>query len=220
MKIIVAGGRHEADFIVKMFKEEKHELIVINQDYKFAEYISTSNDIAVFPGDPSKAYVLEDADAQDADVLIALSENDIDNYVICVTAKKIFGIKKCISICRNPKNVEIFKNLGVDRVISSTYLIGQTIKNESSMENVIKTLSIEDEKIVVLEVVVDEDFSLVDQQLMNINFPKNVNISCVYRDPHVIIPKGTTTIKANDTLIVITTPSEQEEIIDFLSKRK
>jgi len=101
MKIVIAGGKHEADFIVKMFKEDHHQLIVINQDRKFAEYISENNNISVFPGDPTKAYTFEDAEVDGADVVIALSEKDTDNYVTCITAKTKFDVKKCISIVRS-----------------------------------------------------------------------------------------------------------------------
>lgn len=220
MKIVIAGGRHEADFIVKMFKEDHHELIVINQDQGFAEYISSTNNVPVFPGDPTKAYVMGDASITGADVLIALSESDTDNYVICVTAKKQFMVKRTVSIVRNPKNVELFKRLGVDSVISSTYMLGQVIKNEASIENITKTLSIEDEKIVVIEIGVKADYNLVNLAIKEIEFPRNINISCVFRDPHVIIPNGNTVIRPNDKLIVISTPNEQEEVIEFLQRRQ
>jgi trk system potassium uptake protein len=220
MKIVITGGKHEADFIVKMLKEEHHQLIVINQDREFAEYISSHNDIPVFPGDATKAYTLSDAEAQNADVLLALSDNDTDNYITCITAKRLFNIKKTVSKVRNPKNVELFKKLGIDSVISSTYLLAQTILNESSVEKIIKTLSIEDEKIVMMELGIDEDFALVNKRLMDIHFPKNINISCIFRDPHVIIPKGDTVIRSGDKLIIITTPSEEDEIIEYIQKRR
>jgi trk system potassium uptake protein len=220
MKIVIAGGKHEADFIVKMLKEEHHQLIVINQDREFADYISSNNDIPVFPGDPTKAYCLSDAEADHADVLLALSDNDTDNYITCITAKRLFKIKKTVSKVRNPKNVELFKRLGIDSVISSTYLMGQTILNESSVENIIKTLSIEDEKIIMIEIAVENDFQLVNKKIMDIHFPKNINISCIFRDPHVIIPNGSTVIKPEDKLIIVTTPSEQDEIVDYIQRKK
>ncbi len=220
MKIVIAGGKHEADFIVNMFKEDHHELIVINPDHDFAEYISTNNDVPVFSGDPTKTYCLSDAEIQDADVLIALNMLDTDNYVTCMIAKRIFNVTKTVCIVRNPKNVDIFKTLGVDAVISSTYMLGQMIKNETSLESIIKTLSFEDEKIVVIEIGIEEDYELVNKTLQEIEFPSNINISCIYRDPHVIIPKGSTVIKPFDRLIVISTPQEQAAVIKFLQKRK
>ena len=42
--------------------------------------------------------------------------------------------------------LKYLKKLGVDSVISSTYLLAQMILNESSVEKILKTLSIEDEK--------------------------------------------------------------------------
>ncbi|MFP4177426.1 MAG: potassium channel family protein [Acholeplasmataceae bacterium] len=220
MKIVIAGGKHEADFIVKMFKEDHHDLIVINQDRKFAEYISEKNNVSVFPGDPTKAYTFEDAEANGADVVIALSEKDTDNYVTCITAKTKFNVKKCISIVRNPKNVEIFRKLGIESVISSTYMLGQIIRNEASMKNITRTLPLEEEKIVVIEVMIEEDYALVNKPLKKIVFPKNINISCIFRDPHVIIPTGDTMIRAYDKLIVISTPKDQDEIITFLQKKR
>jgi trk system potassium uptake protein TrkA len=220
MKIVIAGGKHEADFIVSKLKKEHHQLIIINQDRDFAQYISANNDIDVFPGDPTKAYTLSDAEAQQADVLLALSDNDTDNYITCITAKKLFNIKKTVAKVKNPKNVELFKRLGIDSVISSTYLLAQTILNESSVENIIKTLSIEDEKIVMLEIGVEEEYAIVNKRLMDIRFPSNINISCIFRDPHVIIPKGDTLIKENDKLIIISTPNDQDEIVEFIQKRK
>ena len=220
MKIVITGGKHEADYIVNILKKEHHHLIVINQDIEFAKYISSNNHIDVFPGDPTKAYTLSDAEAHNADVLLALSDDDTDNYITCITAKKLFHVKRTVAKVKNPKKVELFKRLGIDSVISSTYLLAQTILNESSVENIIKTLSIEDEKIVMLELGVEEEFAIVNKRLMDIKFPSNINISCIFRDPHVIIPKGDTRIKADDKLIIISTPNDQEEIIEYIQKRK
>jgi trk system potassium uptake protein len=220
MKIVITGGMHEADFIVKMLKDEHHKLIVINQDRQVADYISSNNDIPVFPGDPSKAYCLDDAEVNDADVLIALTDSDTDNYIICITAKRLFNIRRTVAKVRNPKNVDLFRRLGVDSVISSTYLIGQSILNESSIEKMIKKLAFEDDKIVMIEIEVEENFALVNKKIMDIKFPRNINISCIYRNPHVIIPSGSTEIKPDDKLIIITTPTEQEEIINYIRKKK
>ena len=72
----------------------------------------------------------------------------------------------------------------------------------------------------MIELGVEADYHLVNKPIMEIEFPKNINISCIFRDPHVIIPKGSTVIKPNDKLIIITTPSEQDEIVEFVQKKK
>ena len=87
MKVLITGGQNEADFIIKMFKEAKHQLIVVNSDQKYCQYLSKENHIKVYIGDPTQISVLHDAGAMDCDLAIALCPNDEDNFVICQISK-------------------------------------------------------------------------------------------------------------------------------------
>jgi trk system potassium uptake protein TrkA len=219
MKIVVVNGRHEADFIIKKFKKDKHHLIVINKNQESAEYISTNNQIPVLCEDATKAYTLSDADADNADVLIALSADDIENYVTCLTAKRVFNVKRVVSLVQNPKRVDLFKELGIDSVICSTYLLGESIKNESIIETFTKKLSLENDKIMIAETLVDEDYAVANKMIKDIAFPPSINISCIYREPEVIIPNGSSIIKPGDKLIIVSSPEDQEMIIDFIHQK-
>ena len=109
MKIAITGGHSEAEFIISMFMKEKHQLVIINDDMEMAKKISQDNGLNVYYGDPTRPHILEDAGIKGSDILISLSDVDTDNYVICMLAKKVFNVKKCICIVKNPKNVDIFK---------------------------------------------------------------------------------------------------------------
>lgn len=219
MKIVIVNGTHEADFIIKKFKQEKHDLTVINSDREFGTYISAANRIPVLYGDPTKAYVLEDASAYNADVFIALSTNDIDNYVACITAKQLFNAKRVVCVVRNPKRVDVFKKLGIDSVISSTYLLGESIKNESIIEDFIRTMTMENEKILITEMIVDENSVIANQKVRDAKIPDFINIGCIYRDPEVVIVNGDTTIYPHDRLVIISTPQRQKQAIDFIQRK-
>lgn len=220
MKIVIANGKHEADFIINMFKGQNKDLVVINSDKNFADYIVRSSKVPVFVGEPYKRFVLEDSGTRDADIFIALGEKDTDNYAACMLAKKEFNVKKCICTVTNPKNVDTFKKLGIDSIISSTYLLANSIKSASSLEDVIQTLSIEEDKIVLTEIIINPTYKIANQKIMDINFPKNATISCIYREPHVIIPNGSTVILPKDKLVVISTPVEQEKVVKFIQTTK
>ncbi len=219
MKVVVVGGNHEADFIIKMLKEnKKNQIVVINEDSVIANYLSEENNIPVFIGDPTKAYTFEELEIADFDILIALSSVDSDNYVICQIAKNIFNIKKCICTVKNPKNVDVFKKLGIDSAISSTYLLSQTVKNETTLDDIFKTLSLEDEKITITEIKIKAEFSIIGKTLKELELPKNTTISCVYRNPHVIIPNGQTMILENDKLLIISDPQTQKAVLKYVQR--
>ena len=220
MKIVIANGEHAADYIIKKFKSSQNRLVVINDSRETAQYLTRSNKIPVFYGQPYKYFVLEEAHVEDADIFIALGDVDTDNYVSCLLAKRVFNVKKVICTVNNPKNVELYRELGIDSVVSSTQLLATSVMNESSLEDLIKTMSLEDEQIVLTEVVMRPSFEIVNKRIMDINFPKNGNISCIYRKPSVIIPNGQTTILPKDKLLIVSTPQHQKEILNFIQKTK
>ena len=220
MKIVIAGGYHAADYIIKKFKSKQNKLIVINSKREIAQYLTKSNQIPVFYGEPFKYFVLDEANVEDADIFIALGNVDTDNFVSCLLAKKVFNVKKCICTVNNPKNVRLYRELGIDSVVSSTQLLATSILSESSIEDLIKTMSLENEQIVLTEVVIKPNYEIANKRIMDLNFPKQGNISCVYRKPNVIIPNGSTVILPKDKLLVVSTPKYQRDILAFIQKTK
>ncbi len=215
MKIVICSGRHDALYLINMFKHH-NDLIVINPDRFFASHITKEFHIPVIVGESYNKDVLELAHIENADILIALNEKDTDDFVTCKLAKELFHVKKCICTINNPNQVELYKTLGVDSVISSIYLLGNSIKAESSIESFIKTMSLEDDKVIMTEIMVDEKYPLCNKTLQEINFPKFANISCVYRKPTVIIPNGQTVILPKDKLIIVSSPQDQARVIQFI----
>ena len=218
MKIVICEGTHEADYIIRMFRSRENQLIVINSSRDFASSITKKYHIPVIVGESYKQSVLSLAHIEKADILIALNESDTDDLVTCMLAKQVFKVKKTICTVNNPKNVELYKDLGVDSVVSSTYLLGTTVKAESSIESLIKTMSLEDDKIVMTEITIESNYEIANKKIMELNFPKFANISCVYRKPTVIIPNGQTLILPKDKLIVVSTTADQKKVIDFVKR--
>ena len=143
MKIVVAGGREEADFLIGSLLSKKNKVKVINEDKNYSKYLAEKHNISVLNGDSSKEYILEDADVFNYDVLIALTNNDADNFVTCQIAKKKFNVKKVVCTVTNPINVEVFEKLGINTVISSTYSVAKLLEQATTLENLVNTLSSE-----------------------------------------------------------------------------
>lgn len=219
MRIVIAGGRTQADFLIGNLKARKHRLTVINGDNRYCKYLAENHKIPVFHGDPSKYFVLEEADIFNYDVLVALTEKDADNLAICQYAKRCFGIKKVICTVRNPKNVSLFKKLGIDNVISSTHMVAQYITEATTLENIIKTLTLENDKIVISEIVIEEKYDCVGKTLSNISLPPNTIIACIIRrSSEMIVPTGNDCINAGDKLLVLTSVENQKKAITAIIK--
>ena len=220
MKIVIVNGSNSADYLVKRFKEEKHQVIIINSKNEWAEYISRKNAVDVYVGDPTKLYVLEDNNIEDANLFISLSDNDCENYVSCLMAKKLFHVEKVLCSVLNPKNVDIFKRLGIDIVISSTHIIGETIKNMVSISDIVSSLTFENSKIIISEVILKKGDFAIDKALKDLVFGEKSTISCIIRNKNVIIPKGYTILNEKDKILLVSTPDTQNNVINYLKNGK
>lgn len=219
MRVVIAGGKVEADFVINALNEQHYSLTIINPDRSYAEYLSTKYDLPVFAGDPTKIYVLEDAEVHKSDIFLALADDDTDNYVMCQAAKKLFNIDRVIAIVRNPNNVQVFKELGIDRVINATSLLVMNIENDTKINQITRQLSINDDQIVILEVNLDDESLIINKKIMDIDFPSNVNISLIIREGNQIVPRGFNQILSGDKLIIVTSVEEKSKVLSFFERR-
>lgn len=131
MRVVIAGGRSRTDFLIESLVRSGNEVVVINVDRAWCEYLSAHHNVPVICGDATKRYVLDDADIEGFDLMIALSDSDADNLVICHLAQRFFGIDRQVCTAYNPRNVPVFKKLGITSVVSATYLLSKYIEETS-----------------------------------------------------------------------------------------
>lgn len=220
MKVVIAGGDSQAEFIISMFKGKSNELIVINPSKQVAETLAKRCRVSVTTGYPWRKFVLEEAGAYDADVFISLCEKDTDNYASCIMAKNVFAAKKTICVVNNPKNVELYKRLGLDSVISSTYLLAQSIRGESSLASITKTLSIDNDKINVVEAIILSKYEICFKRIKDIAFPRYASIAAIYRNFQIIIPSGMVELQPKDTLLMVTAPSNIKKLLAYVQQER
>lgn len=218
MRAIIVGGDTNADYIVKTFIRNHIPFIVVNQDKHVADFISKHNHIDVYCNATNKLYTYNELHINNYDLVVALENDDIKNYIIVMMLKKNFNVKKAICTVNDPDNVSIFRELGVDTPICSSHLLSQRILNDSDIESVMKTLSLENDKIVITELSLKDDYAIVGKEIKDVIFPRIANISCIYRSFQIIIPKGNTKLLPGDRLIICSEAKDQKEIIDFIKK--
>lgn len=216
MKIVIANGTNQAAYLIGIFKAQKHRVIVINSSKTDAQYLLNTLHVPVMVGNPWSRHVLSAAKINGADLFISLCDKDTDNFASCLIAKRYFEVDKCISLVSNPANVELYKRLGIDSAVSSTYLLGQTIKNESTVESVFNTLSLENDKIVIVEFRVSPKHRFCNHAIMDLDFPKFASIAAIYRNYRVIIPNGQVELKPRDKLLVVVSKEDEQKMLDFL----
>lgn len=217
MRIMIVGGRRKAWFLTKAFIQKKHKITLINKDADYCSKLSSDfEDAIVINGDGSKPFILEDANTQNMDIVIALASNDADNLVICQLCKNVFNVPRTMALVSSPQNVDIFSKLGVDTTVSSVALLTSIIEQRAFADDIKNFLSVGSGEVGIFEISVTEDSPICDKTLAEANIPSEATISCVIRNDVPIIPKGFTKILADDKLVVVAIAEEQEKVLEAI----
>lgn len=126
-------------------------------------------------------------------------------------------MERAVATVSNPRNVSVFKKLGVNTAISATYTIAKIIEQASTIENLVNSLSIEQENIVLSELLLTGKCAVVNKKLKELSLPKNVIICCILRNVDMIVPNGETVLQEHDKLLLLCPTALQECVLDMLT---
>ena len=206
MRIIIVGGGNVGYYLVKTLMAEKHHIMLIDSSRARCERIENAFGgayVEVTHGDGTNAECLRDAGIYHAEALIAVTGQDQNNLVSCQLAKDYFGVKRTIARVKNPKNIRVFEQLGVDSVISSTARIAGSIDSELDWADVNALLTRKATHVRVREALVDARSPYNGKRLNEIGLPKGMIIVTVVRDGEAVIPDGETVLNADDNVVIL-----------------
>jgi trk system potassium uptake protein TrkA len=217
MKIVIVGNGAKVNFLADSLLKKGHQLVVINNDLDECEKLSQTKDVMVIHGEGSKKFILEDAGVFGFDLMIAVKSNDPDNLVICLLAKKILGIKRAFATVSNPRNVEVFKKLGINTAVSATFELSSIIEQMAFADQIIHYMPLEEEKLQLLEVIVEKNCKACGSQIMDLGLPLDSIIGCIVRGNNTIVPNGRTEIHEGDKLMIFTNKASHEATLAALT---
>ena len=224
MNIIICGAGRVGFTIAKLLSEQDHSVTVIDQSSEDIQKINDDLDVKSIVGKATYPSILEKANAEDADMIIAVTRNDEINMLICQIAFSIFKIGKKIARIRsqdylNPKFSLVYnkENLPIDVIISPEVEIAKSIQRKLEAPGAIDNVPFADNKIRLLEIDINEKCPLINIELNKITkkFTKlEANILGVIREEKFKILKKNDVLKLNDKAYVIINSSQMQMTLD------
>lgn len=219
IRVFLIGGFHKTRSLAISLIKKGYRVTAINGDMKVCNALSEIDKLTVFHGDGSKPFILEDANAYNADIAIALTDQDDDNLVICELCKKKFNVKKTVALISDPKKTEFFYRMGIDSVVCAITVISNVIEQHAFMDEITTLMPIGEGSIQIAQVPITGTAPAVDKKLWELNLPKEVIIGCILRGDKSMIPRGDTRILAGDILVLISSYEHEAEAIKELTGR-
>ncbi|MDA8146228.1 MAG: TrkA family potassium uptake protein [Thermaerobacter sp.] len=212
MYVILVGGGKIGYYLTKTLLRQEREVTVVEKSAaKCAKLEDEFGDIVVC-GDGAKPQVLEEAGCARADVVVALTGEDEDNFVICQLARKKFHVARAIARINNPRNEQVFRELGAARTVSSTAVIANLIEMEVVTRKITTLLTFQSGEMTILEVVLPRSSPVAEHQVKDVAFPEGCLLVSVLRRDKVIVPRGDTVLQGGDRLIALTAAQRRYDL--------
>jgi len=230
MKIIILGAGQVGTSVATTLASEDNDITVVDADQKALQVLQDHLDLQTTLGYPSHPEVLARAGAQDADMLIAVTNNDETNMLACQIAYTIFHTPTKIARVRDNEflvHPELFAQeaLPIDVLISPEQTVTDYVQQLIAYPGALQVLDFAGGKVQLVAVKAHYGGSLIGHELKTLNehMPHvQTRVAAIFRRGRAIIPEGHTVIEPDDEIFFIAARndiravmSEMREIVSF-----
>lgn len=227
MKIIILGAGQVGGTLAENLVGENNDITIVDKDSERLRELQDKYDLRVVNGHASHPEVLREAGAQDADMLVAVTNTDETNMIACQVAYTLFNTPNRVARIRSPqylKEKEALFQTGavpVDHLIAPEELVTQYIARLIHYPGALQVVNFADEKVSLVAVKAYYGGPLVGNALSTLreHMPHiETRVAAIFRQGSAIRPQGTTIIEADDEIFFVADSNHIRTIMSELQR--
>jgi trk/ktr system potassium uptake protein len=228
MKIIILGAGQVGSSVAANLVSEANDITIVDIKPKLLQSLSERYDLQTITGVASHPSVLAKAGANDADMIIAVTNSDEVNMVACQVAYTLFHTPTKIARVRNldyQNNTTLFAQeaLPIDVLISPEQIVTEYIARLVSVPGALQVLDFAEGKAQMVTIRVAADGILVDKKIADMCKQLNdvdYRVVSIFREGAAIIPDGDTMIEDSDELFIIGAPKHIKTLLKAVRQKE
>jgi trk system potassium uptake protein TrkA len=220
MFVVIAGGGRTGSHLATVLLEQGHEVHVIESRTQVLAGLHSDLPAGVlFEGDPTDPQVLEAASIQRADVVAAVTAHDEDNLVIASLARNRFHVPRIIGRVNTPGNAWLFTpEFGVDVALNQADVMAKLIQEEMSLGDMMTLLKLSLGNFSLVEEKIYQGAQAAGQCIKDLPLSEHAVISGILRHGEMILPRGSTLLKAGDEVLALVDGEGRERLARLLGR--
>jgi trk system potassium uptake protein TrkA len=211
-KILIIGGGNIGFNLAKNLEEsfDSARVKIIEKNKERAEFIAKDlNNTIVINGDALDEEILLEANLDEAQTVLALTNDDEDNLMVSVLVEKFtkdkseLNDKRTMALINKPNYSLLQSSLKIDDFIDPRMnTVSSILKHvhKGTIENAYSLLNGEYE---IIEAEIIETSELINIELKNSNLPDEIRVGAILRGKEVIIPRSNFVFKKEDIVVLL-----------------
>ncbi|MDP6418478.1 MAG: Trk system potassium transporter TrkA [Candidatus Krumholzibacteria bacterium] len=221
-RAFVAGDSLTAVQLCAALREWIDSVTLLDPDYEHGLLAAEELDLVeVLHGDPSDRDFLREANLSGCDLFVGASERTTQNVMSALLARSE-GARQVSAISLEPRSNRLFREIGVDHVISPRRMVSQEIMDLIHRGRFSMELQLRDMDLESLEILAEEGSKITSAPLHKVwnPFKRQAIAGAIIREDKILIPRGDSHVEAGDELIVITQPKTLNQIRRLFKGKK
>ena len=205
-KILIIGGGNIGFNLAKNIEEsfESARIKIIEKNKERAEFIANElNNSIIINGDALDEDVLNEANLEEIETVLALTNDDEDNLMISVLVEKFSKNKKTIALTNKSNYSLLQSSLKIDDLIDPRMSTVSSILKHVHKGTIESAYSILDGEYEVIEAEIIETSELINKELKNSNLPDEIRIGAILRGDDIIIPRSNFIFQKDDKIVFL-----------------
>ncbi|QPJ64915.1 MAG: Trk system potassium transporter TrkA [Candidatus Nitrohelix vancouverensis] len=217
-KIVIFGATQIAINLAKQLEKTTRDICIIEPSRdKANEAADVLSSTVVHHGSGTDMDLFNDINISQTDFFMSLSEDDEDNILAALLAKKK-GAKRALVIANDPEYLPILDSIGMDITVNPRLITINSILKHLRQSQVVSVFKlIEDAELI--EIIVDAESKIAGKTIGALDFPKDARIGAILRNGEMEFPKSDFCIHPGDSVIVVALSKAVEKIDKLFGKR-
>jgi trk system potassium uptake protein TrkA len=216
-EIVIVGGSEIGYQTARLLEKDGFKPRLVERDGDRAQWLAEHlPGTTVLNSDATDSGFLEREHVGRADVVIATLENDQENLLATLLAKRI-GATRAVAIVDTVAFSDLFEAVGVDVAVSPRETVAEEITRFTRSRRAENVSIIERDRAEVLELEIDADSAVTDRRIRDLaaDLPDGVVIGAITRDGSFVTPRGDTVIHTGDHVVVFTEARAIDGILEM-----
>ena len=229
MKIIILGAGQVGRTLAENLANEANDVTMVDQDAGRLKDLQDRLDIRTVRGRASLPNILASAGAEDADMLVAVTNSDEVNMVACQIAKTMFQTPTIISRIREHQYLlereALFKEepraFPIDVIISPEKLVTAHIQRLIENPTALQVLDFAKGKVQLVAITASHGGPLVGKPVSDLrsHMPNiDTRVAAIFRNDKAIVPSGKTHIHVDDEVFFIAAKPDISKVMSELRR--
>ncbi len=211
-KILIIGGGNIGFNLAKNIEEtlETVRVKIVEKNKDRAEYLANElNDTIIINGDGLDEEVLGEANLDESETVLALTNDDEDNLMVSVLVEKFtkdqkkLNDKRTMALINKPNYSLLQSSLKIDDLIDPRMTTVSSILKHIHKGSIENAYTISNGEFEVIEAEIIETSELINKELKNSNLPDELRIGAILREKKVVIPRSNFIFKEKDRVVFI-----------------